>query len=390
MFKGFNFKLPSYTVITPQTGQTFEVRSMTVAEVNEMKTSLVTPNRAHVLVNDVLFKCLQTKPDEITDPMTFKKNVTTQDRESLLYGLYHVTFGENREFQVVCSNCGAEQLLKVQLSKAFSMNAYPKSDAVKKSYAIAKACDDADPDPEIEQAIAESAISVEDTTMDIPKGINPVVPPELQKTQNVGPIGQEDGDDGIGLGRQPAPKSAKPPVTTNRPGHKPPPGVPLMDEDARQQARAQALQPPAQTQHVDAEVQSILTERKSVELPISKVVCIIRQPTVFDEEKVLKDLSFLSKKHGDLVNETLIIERFEQYREGDKSPTTLVMEREDIFVGYQSLPPQDKVKILEEYQEIFGQYGIEVKTTYDCNKCGFENDLDINVAAQFFRMVSLS
>jgi hypothetical protein len=91
-----------------------------------------------------------------------------------------------------------------------------------------------------------------------------------------------------------------------------------------------------------------------------------------------------------LVNETLIIERFEQYREGNKSPDVLVIEREDIFAGYQSLPPMDKIKIIEAYQENFGKYGIEVKTSYNCAKCDYTNELDINVAAQFFRLLAAS
>lgn len=363
MFKGFKFKLPHYTVVTPQTGQTFDVRSMTVAEVNEAKTSLVTPNKAHSVVNDILFSCLQNKPNHITDPISFKKYVTTQDREALLYGLYHITFGDNREFQVSCSNCGNEQLVKIALSKAFSMNAYPKSESVKKSYTVAKTAGDAEFDPEIEQAISESAIQVKDTDQNIEPGIGPMVSQR--------PIDKEDDDDGIGVGG-----------STPKPKEQP---------ESMQRAPKQA--PEEQTSNETSNLvdsMSILTERKVIELPISQVVAIIRQPTIWDEEMVLKDLAFASKKHGDLVNETLIIERFEQYEEGNKSPSLLVTTREDVFLGYQSLPPQDKIKILEEYQDAFGQYGIDVKSTYDCGKCGFENDLDINVAAQFFRMVSLS
>jgi len=361
-FRGFQFDLPSYTVITPQTGETFNVRSLTVLEVNKLKTSLVTPSKAHALVNDMLWTCLQNKPDHMKNSEGFKKAVSTLDREALLYGLYHVTFGDDREFHVVCTSCGNEQLIQIQLSRVFKMNAYPGSEGVKASYKVARAVDEADPDPEIEEAIAAEKQATSESAVTIGEDVAPEgMPIELAALEGLQP--HEDGDDNDGI---------------------------ILTELAEESSNVK-MGPGEPVKVEVGKSKSILDKQIRIDLPISKIVAIIRQPSIYDEEQLLTELAFASKKQGDLVNETMIIERFEQFEESDPhKPSVVVSRRDDILWGYQSLPPRDKIKIFDKYTEEFGKYCIELTSNFECNKCGFDNDLDVNIAVQFFRMVGIS
>ena len=365
IFRGFSFALPVYSVVLPQSGDTYDVRSMTVAEVNKLKTSLITPSKATATVDDMLWECLSSKPAHVTDKKKFKKSITTLDREALLYALYETTFGDDRDFSVGCGSCGHEQLVKITLSKIFSMNIYPGASSLKKSYEVAKILGEADIDPEIEKSMEKDRI-----TQNV--AISDYVETEEDRAKKLImgiDINKEDDDDGMTM--MGLPKST-------------PTEVKFVDENKSQSTDLDS--PDGTVQNADY----IITKRVVLELPISKIVCVLRQPTIADEEELLAELSFATKKQGDLVNETLIIEKFEQYKIGDKVPSMVVSRREDILMGYQSLPPRDKTKIFEVYKENFGQYGIELKTHYECAKCGFDNDLEINIASQFFRLVGIN
>jgi hypothetical protein len=342
MFKGFNFELPVYYVLTPQTGSGYHIRSLTVAEVSKLKTSLVSPNTAHKILNEIIWKAIDDKPEGMGFE-DFKKNVTILDREALLYGLYHTTFGDIKEYAVSCSNCDETQLINVSLDASFSMNAYPYSEAAKKSYKVAKAIDE----DSAKDAVIEEALVVEDKLKEVKKN-------EVESV--------------IDDGSTPEPKSFNPDEL----------------EKIANKKKKKDLEDKSK-QFVD-----VLTKRVSVLLPISKVVAVIKQPTIYDEEFLMSSIPFTTKKQNDLVGETLVIERFEQYKEGHTTPYELVTDREDILRGYQSLPPRDKTAIYESYNDNFGQYNISLKTNYECRKCGVPNELDLSIAVQLFRMVNVS
>jgi len=99
---------------------------------------------------------------------------------------------------------------------------------------------------------------------------------------------------------------------------------------------------------------------------------------------------FLQRKQNDLINETLIIKRFEVYVENDTLPRQVITNREDILSGYQSLPNLDKKSIYDSFKENFADYGINLSTAWDCLNCGQENTMDVEIVTQFFRMVALS
>lgn len=340
IFKGFKtMTYPKYTVVCPQTGYTFDVRTMNVMETNKLKTSLTTPAKTASTINKTLWESIEDKPEQIVTYEDFRKSTTLRDREALMYGLYHCTFGDQKDFTVSCNSCNHSQTVKITLSKIFSMNAYPFSVPMLYSYKIAKAVDENVHDPVIERKLVmnevkRSIVELDDRPIDAP-----------------------DDDD----------------MT-----------VKFVEEDEVIQ------KPELEESNIKQCEESILERTIDLELPISKVHVIIRQPTIKDEEDLMAEIPFVNKKDSDLIHETLVIKQFEEYAKGSKIPTQIVSDRGDILYGYQTLPPMDKIKIFDTYQEQFGQYGIELKSSYICDSCGEKNEMEVDIVSQFFRMVAVS
>jgi len=135
MFTGFNVKLPEYEVVTPQTHLSFTVRTLTVSEEEHMKASLVTPIKVTEHLNRCIWNSIVSKPENITDYNSFLKSVTMKDREALLYGLYHITYGEVRNYFVICSQseCKNKYPVTVSVSSTFNFNPYPDKDILTKT-----------------------------------------------------------------------------------------------------------------------------------------------------------------------------------------------------------------------------------------------------------------
>ena len=127
-FTGFQVQYPEYEVITPQTKQSFTLRSMSVSEEERLKGSLVTPTKIAEHLNTCLFHSIVKKPESITDLNSFLKKVTLKDRDALLYGLYHITYEEIRNYQVKCRSCSTEYPITVKASSTFNFNPYPGDD----------------------------------------------------------------------------------------------------------------------------------------------------------------------------------------------------------------------------------------------------------------------
>ncbi len=258
MFKGFDIKYPEYEVHTPHTNLSYNVRSLNVQEEERLKGSLLSAIKVNEHLNKCIYEAITKKPEEIKNYDTFLKSTTLKDRDALLYGLYHITYEEIRNYDVSCSSCRKEYPVTVKASSTFSMNSYPLTD--------------------------------------------------------------------------------------------------------------------------------ILTKEIQVELPISKGVCaVIKQPTLFDEMTALKSMGVVSGVNMDILTETLILSKFQQNPEsGD---TIIYSERDDIMDAYMSLPSKDKRKIYKEYKEEFGQYGISLKMLSTCIHCGAQDEIDIDLVENFFRMV---
>ena len=132
MFKGFNIKYPEYEVITPQTKRSYHVRSMSVQEEEKLKGSLLTPSKINEHLNKCLFDSITVKPEDITDYNTWLKQTTLKDRDALLYGLYHITYDEIRNYDVVCGNCTKDYPVTVKASSTFNYNEFPENDVLEK------------------------------------------------------------------------------------------------------------------------------------------------------------------------------------------------------------------------------------------------------------------
>jgi len=124
-FKGFNLKYPEYEVITPQTGNSFTVRSLNVQEEEHLKGSLMTPQKITNHLNKCIYEALVKKPPTIKDFDSFMKGTTLKDRDALLYGLYHISYGEIRDYDITCSSCRKDYPVTVQASDTFTFNQYP-------------------------------------------------------------------------------------------------------------------------------------------------------------------------------------------------------------------------------------------------------------------------
>lgn len=133
-FTGFQIQYPEYEVLTPQTKQSFTLRSLNVSEEERLKASLVTPSKIAEHLNTCLFQSLVKKPEKVTDINSFLKNITLKDRDALLYGLYHITYEEIRNYQLKCNSCSHEYDVTVQASSTFNFNAYPGQNILTDSF----------------------------------------------------------------------------------------------------------------------------------------------------------------------------------------------------------------------------------------------------------------
>jgi len=130
-FTGFNITYPEYEVITPQTKHTFTLRSLNVQEEEKLKGSMISPQKIAEHLNQCLFESIVKKPDIIKNLDTFLKNVTLKDRDALLYGLYHITYEEIRNYELKCGGCSKQYPVTVKASDTFNYKPYPRNDILK-------------------------------------------------------------------------------------------------------------------------------------------------------------------------------------------------------------------------------------------------------------------
>jgi len=135
-FKGFAIQYPEYEVITPQTKKSYTLRSLNVQDEEKLKGSLVTPAKIAEHLNMCIFNSLVSKPAEITDFDSFIRNITLKDRDALLYGLYHITYEEIRNYQVKCTACAHNYKVTIQASSTFNFNSYPGDNIITDSHKV--------------------------------------------------------------------------------------------------------------------------------------------------------------------------------------------------------------------------------------------------------------
>ncbi len=124
-FTGFDVKLPEYEVITPQTKLSFNVKSLTVQEEERLKGSFVTPSKITDHLNKCIYDSITEKPEEIKDFNSFLRSITLKDRDCLLYGLFHITYEDIRNYEIKCGHCQKEYPVTIKAADTFNFNAYP-------------------------------------------------------------------------------------------------------------------------------------------------------------------------------------------------------------------------------------------------------------------------
>jgi hypothetical protein len=123
-----------------------------------------------------------------------------------------------------------------------------------------------------------------------------------------------------------------------------------------------------------------------ITLPVSdNIIAVIRQPTLLDEDDLVKDMLFQSKKNLDMGVELLVVHHFELENSAAKNSFEEVRERDNIFSIFQALPSKDRKAINKAYLENFGKYGVELKIITRCPQCGEEVTTYIDLVRQFFR-----
>ena len=125
VFSGFKINYPEYSVVTPQTLKEFTIRSLTVADEEKLKASLLTPTKMSEHLNEVIFNCLSKKPDDIVTFSDFLTKLTIIDRDALMYGLYHVTYKDIHNYDVTCSQCETVNSVKVNFLNSFTATIWP-------------------------------------------------------------------------------------------------------------------------------------------------------------------------------------------------------------------------------------------------------------------------
>ncbi len=125
MFRGFSIQYPEYEAITPQTKQSFTVQTLTVMKEERLKGSLTTPISITEHLNTIIWESIVKKPDSIKTYEDFLKQITVKDRDSLLYSIYHTTYGEIRNYNVNCVACNKDFQITVTASSTFDFNGYP-------------------------------------------------------------------------------------------------------------------------------------------------------------------------------------------------------------------------------------------------------------------------
>lgn len=136
MFQSFNVKYPEYEVITPQTHSSYHLRSLNVQDEERLKSSFLTPAKITEHLNKCIYDSLVSKPKNIITYDDFLRKVTLKDRDALLYGLYHITYEEIRDYEVTCPKCTKNYPVRVKASETFNMVEYPEKDIMKKKISV--------------------------------------------------------------------------------------------------------------------------------------------------------------------------------------------------------------------------------------------------------------
>lgn len=348
-------KYPEYSVVTPQTGLSFNLRTLTVGEMSKIRSSLITPSKVYSTINEMIWNVITSRPAFIKSYDDFIRVITLRDREALLYGLFAVTFGyEQKGDKFVCMSCGEETALNYNISGTFSINMYPGTDAVKNLYSLGKVIDNIPEDPEVEKHIEEGKSKKKKPQKTVQEeNQKDIIPENLLKmiNENLGTVNDEK-------------------TETSK----------IINEDNN-------ISTTNYNRIEDFIQNSILSKEVKVELEQSGLTCILSVPTLYDEMFVADMFPTANKQYLDVVTKTLFIKRIEYFNEYVQDKV-IITNKMDIFQHYMNLPVGEDKVILRKYRDEFDQYRIDLTLKWNCPSCSANNESFISLTDMFFRMVT--
>lgn len=119
-----DIQFPTYEVITPHSGLSLTVRSLSVSQEERLKESSLTPARATALLNQIIYECITEKNPPIDNLFNFEKNISLVDREAIVYGILIASYGEEHEFNITCSSCGHVYEIKENITENVEIKPY--------------------------------------------------------------------------------------------------------------------------------------------------------------------------------------------------------------------------------------------------------------------------
>ena len=96
----------------------------------------MTPTKVTEHLNKCIYEVIVKKPDTIKEYKDFLKFITLKDRDAMLYGLYHITYEDIRNYDVKCKNCKKDFSVTVAASDTFNYKPYPGEDVLTKRVKI--------------------------------------------------------------------------------------------------------------------------------------------------------------------------------------------------------------------------------------------------------------
>lgn len=374
-FTGFKtWKAPSFTVTCPQSGYQYEVRSLNVGEITRIKESLITNNRLTELMLDITWDAIQkdTLPEHIKTKEDFEACTTTNDRTAIIYGIYYITFGSSKEYELTCGFCGHKAVTNIDYSDFFRILPYPKSSNIIESYKVSKVDSTENELEEMEEIIEENTI-------------NDVLKKFVGKRP---PIGQPEGMARTEAGYEQffaffddeatAALKLSYDEVLNR----------LKTIQTKIENVASKKEELSNTEITNLE--DILNKRIEVKLNETGIITILKAPTIKNERILHNKLILNDQKQLSIATDTLFIDKFVEYEEGKQVPVQIVSDPIDILAAYYSLPKEDREQLIELYEKEFGQYGMELLIKWDCLGCSERNELEVDIIDKFFRTVTFT
>lgn len=368
-FKGFKrAKYPTKTIVTPQYGESYILRTLNVKEVLTLRDSLISPNKVSEVLNNMIWSTIESGPDCLKTKNDFLNHVSMSDRDALIYALYNLTFGNEKVYSLTCGDCLNTQKMKIFLDDIYFNNVYPGATSVKESYRVAKAVNPTiNKDPLVEDIIAKDNMVIPPESIPVEVARNMMEYQEYfewldSKKKNVL---QENLNEFLD-------QKLEEEITTE------PNTSDEVNEDLEEEK--------------EEDLENSVTDftnikDKIIRLPLKStdgVVVYIRVPKLIDELNINKNLSFNTKLQIDLASETLSLDRIEELDENGKVIQTIT-DRIDIVEAYQFLPEEDRREINRTYYREFGQFRVNLKAKWNCRSCGEENNIFFEVMDQFFR-----